>query len=146
MSINKKRKKMNLVEKCQVDINFLEENYLKEIKEYEKILNKKVFYKIINKIKEKYEVILDEFCDDNTKMLGNTKIISNNINKKIYFKLFDFYSTNGKYDMFEYLKGKKYNLDIEWVNELVNFKEFEKIHLVFVEVKKIIDEVIGDIK
>ena len=81
---------MNLEEKCQVDINFLEENYLKEIKEYEKILNKKVFYKIINKIKEKYEVILDEFCDDNTKMLGNTKIISNNINKKIYFKLMEF--------------------------------------------------------
>lgn len=52
---------MNLEEKCQVDINFLEENYLKEIKEYEKIFNKEVFYKIINKIKEKYEVILDEF-------------------------------------------------------------------------------------
>ena len=137
---------MNLEEKYQIDINFLEENYLKEIKEYEKIFNKEVFYKIIKKLKEKYEVILDEFCDDNTKMLGNTKIISNNINKKIYFKLFDFYSTNGKYDILEYLKGKKYNLDIEWVNELVNFKEFEKIHLVFVEVKKIIDEVIGDIK
>lgn len=108
---------MNLVEKCQVDINFLEENYLKEIKEYEKILNKKVFYKIINKIKEKYEVILDEFCDDNTKMLGNTKIISNNINKKIYFKLFDFYSKNRKYDMFEYLKEK----NIIWrLNGLIN--------------------------
>ena len=137
---------MNLEKKSQDDINFLEKNYLKEIKEYEKIFNKEVFYKIINKLKEKYKVILDEFYDDNTKMLGNTKIISNNINKKLYFKLFDFYSTNGKYDMLEYLKGKKYNLDIEWFNELVNFSEFEKIHLVFVEVKKIIDEVIGDIK
>lgn len=43
-------------------------------------------------------------------------------------------------------KRKKYNLEIEWFNELVNFKEFEKIHLVFVEVKRIIDDVIGDIK
>ena len=137
---------MNLEEKCQVDINFLEENYLKKIKEYEKIFNKEVFYRIINKLKEKYQVILDEFYDDNTKMLGNTKIISNNINKKIYFKLFDFYSKNGKYDMFEYLKGKKYNLEIERFNKLVNFKEFEKIHLVFIEVKRIIDDVIGEIK
>ena len=52
---------MNLEEKCQVDINFLEENYFKEIKEYEKIFNKEVFYEIINKLKEKYKVILDEF-------------------------------------------------------------------------------------
>ena len=49
---------MNLEEKCQVDINFLEENYFKEIKEYEKIFNKEVFYEIINKLKEKYKVIL----------------------------------------------------------------------------------------
>lgn len=137
---------MNLKEISQEDINFLEKNYLKEIKEYEKIFNKEVFHKIINKLKEKYEVILDEFYDDNTKMLGNTKIISNSINKKKYFKLFDFYSTNGKCDMLEYLKGKKYNLDIDWFNELVNFKEFEKINLVFIEVKKIIDVVIGEIK
>ena len=58
----------------QEDIEFLKNNYSKEMQEYEKIGNKKNFNEIINRVKklEKYKVELDSFYSEENKIFGLT--------------------------------------------------------------------------
>ena len=129
------------------DLKYLEENYQKEIDEYEKYFNKKTFDKIINKLKENenYLIKFDDFYDENSKFLGTIDIINVDNDMKVYFKLLDFGSPDCKADMEEYLKGNLYNLDAKLSFDLLTYNDIKASYEFINEVKKQIDLVLKQI-
>ena len=129
------------------DLKYLEENYQKEIDEYEKYFNKKTFDKIINKLKENenYLIKFDDFYDENSKFLGTIDIINVDNDMKVYFKLLDFGSPDCKADMEEYLKGNLYNLDAKLSFDILPYNEIKASYEFIDEVKKQIDLVLKQI-
>ena len=126
----------------QEDIEFLKNNYSKEMQEYEKIGNRGNFNKIIDRVRKlnKYEIELDSFYSDEDKILGLTHFSSDA--GKITFQFHDFYSFDAKVDMEHYLEGKKYNLDLWFEYDIVDFETLEIAYKAMKEIKGIIDEVI----
>ena len=129
------------------DLRYLEENYQKEIDDYEKYFNKETFNKIINKLKENenYLIKFDDFYDENSKFLGTIDIINIDNDMKVYFKLLDFGSPDCKADMEEYLKGNLYNLDMKLPFDILPYKEIKASYEFIEEIKKQIDLVLKQI-
>lgn len=129
------------------DLKYLEENYQKEMEDYEKYFNKETFDKIINKLKENknYLIKFDDFYDENKKFLGTTDIINIDNDMKVYFKLLDFGSPDCKPDMEEYLKGNLYNLDIKLSFDILSYDDIKASYEFIDEVKKQIDLVLKKI-
>lgn len=129
------------------DLKYLEENYQKEIDDYEKYFNKETFNKIINKLKENenYLIKFDDFYDENSKFLGTIDIINIDNDMKVYFKLLDFGSPDCKADMEEYLKGNLYNLDMKLPFDILPYKEIKASYEFIEEIKKQIDLVLKQI-
>ena len=127
----------------QEDIEFLKNNYSKEMQEYEKIGNRDNFNKIIDGVRKlnKYEIELDSFYSDEDKILGITQFNIHGIT--IYFNFHDFDGFDAKEDMEDYLKGKKYNLELWLGYDIADFETLEIAYKAMKEVKKIIDDVIG---
>lgn len=134
---------IDINKKYQEDIKYLKENYSKEIEEYEKIGNKDNFNKIIGRVKKlnKYIVELDSFYSDEDKILGITNFNINEI--RIYFNFHDFYGFDARADMDRYLEGKKYNLDMCFKCEFIDFEVLETAYKCMSEIKNIIDNVIS---
>ncbi len=126
----------------QEDIEYLKENYSKEMQEYEKIGNKKNFSEIINRVKklEKYKVELDSFYSEENKIFGLTHFSSDA--GEIVFQFYDFYGLDARVDMEHYLEGKKYSLDLWFEYDIVDFESLETAYIGMKEIKKIIDDVI----
>lgn len=129
------------------DLKYLEENYQKEIDDYEKYFNKETFDKIINKLKENenYLIKFDDFYDENSKFLGTIDIINVDNDMKVYFKLLDFGSPDCKADMEEYLKGNLYNLDIKLPFDILSYDDIKASYEFIDEVKKQIDLILKQI-
>ena len=129
------------------DLKYLEENYQKEMEDYEKYFNKETFDKIINKLKENknYWIKFDDFYDENKKFLGTTDIINTDNDMKVYFKLLDFGSPDYKADMEEYLKGNLYNLDAKLSFDILTYNDIKASYEFINEVKKQIDLVLKQI-
>ena len=129
------------------DLKYLEENYQKEIDDYEKYFNKETFNKIINKLKENenYLIKFDDFYDENSKFLGTIDIINTDNDMKVYFKLLDFGSPDCKADMEEYLKGNLYNLDAKLSFDILTYNDIKASYEFINEVKKQIDLVLKQI-
>ena len=129
------------------DLKYLEENYQKEMEDYEKYFNKETFDKIINKLKENknYWIKFDDFYDENKKFLGTTDIINMDNDMKVYFKLLDFGSPDCKADMEEYLKGNLYNLDMKLSFDILPYTEIKASYEFIDEIKKQIDLVLKQI-
>ena len=129
------------------DLKYLEENYQKEMEDYEKYFNKEAFDKIINKLKENknYWIKFDDFYDENKKFLGTTDIINMDNDMKVYFKLLDFGSPDCKADMEEYLKGNLYNLDMKLSFDILPYTEIKASYEFIDEIKKQIDLVLKQI-
>lgn len=126
----------------QEDIEFLKNNYSKEVQEYEKIGNKKNFNEIINRVKklEKYKVELDSFYSEENKIFGLTHFSSDA--GEMTFQFHDFYGLDARVDMKHYLEGKRYNLDLWFEYDIVDFESLEAAYIGMKEIKKIIDDVI----
>ena len=126
----------------QEDIEFLKNNYSKEMQEYEKIGNRDNFNKIIDVVRKlnKYEIELDSFYSDEDKILGITQFHIYDIT--MYFNFHDFCGFDAKADMEDYLKGKKYNLELWLGYDIADFETLENSYKAMKEVKKIIDDVI----
>ena len=129
------------------DLKYLEENYQKEMEDYEKYFNKETFDKIINKLKENknYWIKFDDFYDENKKFLGTIDIINTDNDMKVYFKLLDFGSPDCKADMEEYLKGNLYNLDAKLSFDILTYNDIKASYEFINEVKKQIDLVLKQI-
>ena len=127
----------------QEDIEFLKNNYSKEMQEYEKIGNRDNFNKIIDGVRKlnKYEIELDSFYSDEDKILGITQFNIHGIT--IYFNFHDFYGLDAKAEMRDYLKDKKYNLELWLGYDIADFETLENTYKAMKEIKGIIDEVIG---
>ena len=126
----------------QEDMEYLKENYSKEMQEYEKIGTKKNFNEIINRVKklEKYKVELDSFYSEENKIFGLTHFSSDA--GEIVFQFYDFYGFDARVDMEHYLEGKKYSLDLWFEYDIVDFESLETAYIGMKEIKKIIDDVI----
>ena len=136
---------MNIEQRKEKEIEHILETYSKEVKEYEKIGNRKNFKKIFKEIKKlnKYDLKFEDFYPDENKIYGNTKIQIDNI--KIHFMFHDFYSWDSKAMMEDYLEGKKYNLDICFDDyELIEFETLETGYKCLLEIKTIIDRVLKE--
>ena len=129
------------------DLKYLEENYQKEMEDYEKYFNKEAFDKIVNKLKknENYSIKFDDFYDENSKFLGTIDIINTDNDMKVYFKLLDFGSPDCKADMEEYLKGNLYNLDMKLSFDILPYTEIKASYEFIDEIKKQIDLVLKQI-
>ena len=129
------------------DLKYLEENYQKEIDDYEKYFNKETFDKVVNKLKENknYLIKFDDFYDEKSKFLGTIDIINIDNDMKVYFKLLDFGSPDCKADMEEYLKGNLYNLDAKLSFDILTYNDIKASYEFINEVKKQIDLVLKQI-
>jgi hypothetical protein len=112
------------------------------MQEYEKIGNKKNFNEIINRVKklEKYKVELDSFYSEENKIFRLTHFSSDA--GEITFQFHDFYGLDARVDMKHYLEGKRYNLDLWFEYDIVDFESLEAAYIGMKEIKKIIDDVI----
>lgn len=130
------------------DLEYIERNYRKEIDEYnDKYFRKDVFDRIIKKLKDNnFMIELDEFYEEDYKILGSAKIINEDYETKIYFKLFDFGSPDCLSDMKSYLKGELYSLDIALGFDILSYNEIKENYELINKVKETIDKVLKEIK